>query len=222
MSIANRHPTVRKMLIQSKQRKIPVINKPWVVAYFITYLFGYDPVQSNIEYQLFRLSIETMKTELRISQFNIYTVASNIPQLIPITLKYNVEIFEQCATKLCILRDLLDKKYNIIVLNHRSGCANRSGYNIMSQLSTDENIYALFSNIDQTNKVQAEISVKLNFNQIINSDLLIIPCSLQNYDYIIRTLDMAERLHTDDQEFSANISLTVANKKLNYFVKNLL
>jgi len=199
------------------------LHKKWTIVYFNTTVFDLNNSQSEIEYQLFRLSIETFRVELNINIDEIYVYSYsyqvNYPVLCHLISEYNIHLLEipqphDQTTKLSIMNKYMSEEKNIIMLNHLTACVYTSGKLIMNYLDNSTTIYAPFHVYHETNTdIYVPICRKFGLNKIVNCNIIIIPFILDNHKCIETALIFSKQIHSSDVEFATNIALTMINKK---------
>ena len=177
-------------------------------------LIIYTDKQCNMDKQ------HNMDEQQQYDQFLLYTTKS---------LKLGMDIsqiyYDKSRTILELISEfVLGKKKNVIFLSRSVGFINLNltHRNIFLPLITgvDRHIYASIREYSNNNEYQS-ISKKFGINKFINSELLIIPYSITNCDYINKTINLSNMLSTQNKQFVVNISLTISALKYPNLVKNI-
>lgn len=193
---------------------IEKFQKNWVVVYFI------DETLTIDQYHFMQTTIEFIKKTQNICKIYIYTKIINdeIQKIITDNDLIKINLMQLKSTKLFIVKDFLDKKHDIIVLDGITGfIINETGFKYPEK---NDGIYADFTKINfGSNNISSELGKKYGFNSIINSKVMVIPYSESKRDFITDSYQIAIKLKTTNEEFITNISLTLTNLKY-HIIKN--
>jgi hypothetical protein len=203
-------------------KPIPNFTKQWTVAYINDYIFLPPTEESEIEYQMLRLSITTIKKELNPEKIYIYTYhyENNHQILAKLGIEFNVSVVQippnwaQYAV-IIIMENLLQQKKNFIIANSRTFCASSQGINIRTRLDEIDSIFGMIRPINLSDPNYLAIYNKFCFNYIVNSNLLIVPANQCNLDFILKVYDVGRQFCTTDYHFVTDISMTLINLKNN-------
>lgn len=214
MSIVNRYS---KLKISEDS-----INNKWILLFYNNYIIS----NTELEYQYLSLSIQSVKKIVTIDKIYIYTCYYQHNSLIydKLVTEYNIELVQIpniMTSKLFIIKNFLDDKQNILLINHRSIILNNFNH-IKQFFINNKNIYSDFELIDfDKNNIYSTLGKRYGFNQLIACNILIIPYTTINHSYIDTAYTMYSELHTNDL-IATKISLTITNNKFNNIVHNIL
>jgi len=219
MSIANRHPFVRNLIKNTNILATDSIyksspQKKWVVIFLKT---NFNNHTNEIEKFFYEYTAKNLRNKILIEQIYIYAYENpNNKVFFENAIKQNINLVEISASaninfvKLSIVKKFMDSHANIIFFEN--GC----GYienNDISKIESIENIYTNFVPVHSLSGKYALIAQNFELDKIINSNILVIPYSVFNHNFIDNCISIANNLKTDDETFATNISLSITNMR---------
>ena len=219
MSIINYHPIIKKIFEDNHKKNEVISQKKWILIFLETKF--YDK-HDKIERYLRELTVLNIKKEITIDKIYIYTYPhpKNKTFYENFILRFNINLIEIPVPsnikiiKLIIINKFVNCLQNIIFFDYGCGYINTNDLFNLSKINQTDTIYTNFMSINNINNINISMLQQINLEEIINSDTMIIPFSRTNQDYINNTLQIANDLKTEHEDFTSNISLTIINIKL--------
>lgn len=223
MSIANRHPVINNIMMSINKPNIQA--KKWTILIYGNYT---NLNNFNMEKIFFKLSIDTIINEISVDKIYVYINQNPQNKSIFENLidSYNINFIEIPNTTnfnfimLSLIKKLIDDRHNIIFLRDDNGYINFYS-KILDKINSFHQIYTTFSPLKEMDSIYIPISQKYELNEIINPNVMIIPYTIENQNYINNAFKIANKLEIKNENFITNISLTIANIKSNNMVKDI-
>lgn len=222
MSLANRHPLIHKMRLNLEPN-----SKKWTLVFFKT---KFDNIYLEMEKYFNETNSKSINQKINIEQILIYTLLH--PDITPfdyLIKNFSPQIIDintlphSNSPKLLIVRQLMDQNKNIILLDD-IGLMDLTNSE-SSLLNLTENIHSNFEFeneiIHDINHLYLNILKEFNFDQLVVSNILIIPFNNDNKWFIDKCFKMAEQLTYNDKSLITNISLTLINFRFGNKIKNV-
>jgi hypothetical protein len=216
---------LEKSNVYANSQVIP--NDYWNIVIFNYFDFTMRDCEiKRHEYHMLRLALKTLSTELPLLKIKIYTInlQNNKVYLADILKDFQIELLEFSTSKgnkLQVIYDLLLNDINLIILNSRIGCVEKSGIILTTELNKLQNSVAQLININDSLKIYQDLGKKFNFNTYITSDMIILKTNQNSQKFVNESYNLMQMLHSGNEKIMMDISLTITNIKMNNWISDI-
>lgn len=237
MSICNRCYHIQDIIY----RKFPEIYSfpKWSLIYFFPHIAAIQS-ESDIERHFFKLTIESYQQKGILNQIYVYTYKhdTNHSWYQPLVDVYHINLIEihpsdnDKTIKLMLINQFIstNPNTNFIFMSYPMGfISSKSDTKVHDNTVELNNVHRILSKfhlIDDishmTNSALNKfLKERYNITKIIDSDLLIVPYTIENSQLLSTALFISQKINTTDESVAANIALTIANYQFNNIIEDI-
>ncbi|BCS83017.1 putative glycosyltransferase [Cotonvirus japonicus] len=189
-------------------------DREWILFIYVNSI-GND---INIEKFYYKKMIEDLKRKLNIKTINIYACNKILAKILSDIIITPILIIPQNELEILIIfKNFIDQKNNILFFCNKTGYFDNNINN--DNEFNSNNIYGIYKK--NNDDIYTKILKNFNIDNVISTDILIIPFSEINNLYINNSLEFYDKINSDNKIFKTEISLTITNQKMNFLVNNI-